>query len=392
MPARHNRGIQESRHFSDQGRTPRAWRVRYVRDIPASAKYEARAKGVQDTLRSHFLEMPRGANFLDRKAFADAYTVLRREVACGKNLTAQAVLRSIEINPRAWVVLRCVLGMSPGEAAWLASVTAEEHGETVVVSQDLARQLDVQARRGNPVLLTADDKAKSTKAARDVDRAIREMVPRIVEVISTPAPTTSSDRVHRLDKLDTSGGLATLKLAFSEERVPYVDLLYERALGRPYASHRDSVSGEVGDLVDLPLMRAMTLRGVSFYRPRSREAIPTFPQAPDFLVPSREKPRLIIEDKLTEDDGTARDKVARLQTLRQYEDDRPPRLRRTIVAVIDGRGFLHRSADLAKMLDACKGYVYTLTEIPLLFESDGPLAKYVGTADPDQTADSDETS
>lgn len=88
---------------------------------------------------------------------------------------------------------------------------------------------------------------------------------------------------------------------------------------------------------------------------------------------------MIIEAKLTEDDGTARDKVARIQTLRQYEDERPRAKRRTIVAVIDGRGFGHRPADLNRMLKACEGHVYTLDELDKLVKKGGPLRPYVGT-------------
>ena len=68
------------------------------------------------------------------------------------------------------------------------------------------------------------------------------------------------------------------------------------------------------------------------------KSVPGFVQAPDFLIPSDELAEVIIEAKLTEDDGTARDKVARVQTLRQYEDERPPcKAPDQLVAVIDGR-------------------------------------------------------
>jgi len=107
--------------------------------------------------------------------------------------------------------------------------------------------------------------------------------------------------------------------------------------------------------------------------------VPGFEQAPDFLIPTM-NPKVIIEAKLTEDDGTARDKAARLQTLRQYEDARAQKERRTIIAVIDGRGFSHRIADLNRMLTACEGHVYTLGELEMLVKRGGPLALYVNTA------------
>lgn len=38
-------------------------------------------------------------------------------------------------------------------------------------------------------------------------------------------------------------------------------------------------------------------------------------QAPDFVIPSEFNAQVVTEAKLTEDDGTARDKVTRLQRL-----------------------------------------------------------------------------
>jgi hypothetical protein len=50
------------------------------------------------------------------------------------------------------------------------------------------------------------------------------------------------------------------------------------------------------------------------------ERIAGFDQAPDFIIPDEFNPAVIIEAKLTEDDGTARDKVARVQQLRKLRE------------------------------------------------------------------------
>ena len=44
--------------------------------------------------------------------------------------------------------------------------------------------------------------------------------------------------------------------------------------------------------------------------------IPGFDQTPDFIVPDEFTPAAVIEAKLTDDDATARDKVARVPRLR----------------------------------------------------------------------------
>ena len=54
---------------------------------------------------------------------------------------------------------------------------------------------------------------------------------------------------------------------------------------------------------------------VSFRRTQHAESIEGFDQAPDFIIPDEWNPRIVIEAKSAEDDGTARDKVTRIQHL-----------------------------------------------------------------------------
>ena len=64
-------------------------------------------------------------------------------------------------------------------------------------------------------------------------------------------------------------------------------MLYERYLGRPFAAHRDAVSELVGEVMENVI----------------------------FLHPDEVNPVMIIEAKITSDDGTARDKVARIKEM-----------------------------------------------------------------------------
>jgi hypothetical protein len=340
-------------------------------DVP----YRKRAKAVLDTLQSFFIEMPRGKSFCERADFQRGYAVLRRATRKGADLTGDALLAAIAEEPRAWLVLRSIIGTSPGETAYIAVEEAAAHGQQLVIDQAHAREIDARAKRGEQLLF---DKRPRGRKQQYYDELLRTVVPLLADVIGRPVPTLPADRVHRLDKLDTAGGHATIAKVLSAGRVPYSELLYERLLGRPYASHRDSVSGIVGRLIENAIEELLDLHGIDGRATRARESVPGFVQAPDFLIPS-ENAKVIIEAKLTEDDGTARDKVARVQTLRQYEDERPRAKRRTIVAVIDGRGFGHRLPDLNRMLKACEGQVYTLDELDKLVKRAGPLRPYVGT-------------
>jgi hypothetical protein len=356
------------------------WRRRDMathQDIQAAVDpaYVARATSILDTLQSFFLEMPRTASFCGREDFQTGYDAVREETHDGADLSGDALLRAISREPRAWLVLRSIVGMSPGEAAYLAIEEASARNESFYVEQKDAREIDARGRKGERLLF--DERAGGSKQRR-FDELLRRIVPLLADVIRRPAPIVDDDKVHRLDKLDTTGGQATIQAALTTGVVPYSEMLYERMLGRPYASHRDSVSGIVGRIIESAINDLCERHGIDGRPTKSREAVPGFEQAPDYLIPAVE-PRVIIEAKLTEDDGTARDKAARLQTLRQYEDARPEHERRTIIAVIDGRGFGHRLADLNRMLRACDGLVYTLDELEELVADGGPLAPYVGT-------------
>lgn len=147
---------------------------------------------------------------------------------------------------------------------------------------------------------------------------------------------------------------------------PYPVLLYERFLGRPYATHRDSVSELVGEVVEAAIKNVLTDAKVSFRETKRAEKIPGFDQTPDFIIPDEFTPVSLIEAKLTEDDGTARDKVARVQRLRMLRDEEGKDY--DVIACIAGRGFKVRREDMRRLLQATDGKVFTLTTMHLLID------------------------
>lgn len=141
-------------------------------------------------------------------------------------------------------------------------------------------------------------------------------------------------------------------------------LLYERLLGRPFATHRDAVSEKVADVMEVPVEEALTRAGVSYRKTKRAEKLAGFDQAPDFCVPDEFNPQVVIEAKITEDEGTARDKITRVQRLALMNHDRIAAGKPTfeVIACIDGRGFVRRS-DLQKLILATNGKVFTLRSI-----------------------------
>src|ERR1039458_5224432 len=186
--------------------------------------------------------------------------------------------------------------MSPGEVAYLAVAEAAASGRALVIDQADAREIDARAKRGQQLLFEESPRGRKQQA---YDQLLRTVVPLLADVMARPAPAVPPDRVHRLDKLDTGDGRATIAKALSSGKVPYSELLYERLLGRPYASHRDSVSSIVGRLIENAIEELLDRHGIDGRATRDRESVPGFVQAPDFLIPS-EDAKVIIEAKLTD--------------------------------------------------------------------------------------------
>ena len=148
-------------------------------------------------------------------------------------------------------------------------------------------------------------------------------------------------------------------------------LLYERFLGRPFAGHRDSVSELVGDPLESGIEHVLDDAGVTYRKTKRAEKVPGFPQTPDFIIPDENDPKVVIEAKFTEDDGTARDKVSRVLELVKYAKENQPasQQRYEVVACIGGRGFGVRRNDMKKLILETRGKVFTLQTLPSLVDS-----------------------
>ena len=197
---------------------------------------------------------------------------------------------------------------------------------------------------------------------------IRALVATACELLTKGPETVEEGFIHRLQKADTNSGLSSIA-PLADIGVPYSMLLYERFLGRPFAGHRDSVSELVVDIIETAIEQTLQLHGVSFRKTKRAERVQGFEQAPDFIIPDEFNPHIVIEAKLAEDDGTARDKVTRVQHLHTLSmRDRTPEQgpRYEVIACIAGRGFKQRREDMKKLLLATNGKVFTLQNLPQL--------------------------
>jgi hypothetical protein len=319
---------------------------------------------VIDSIESAFLVMPRGDGFIEYARFQAAYEVLKRHTTSFEVFEADAVHAAVIEDPLAFVVVRTILGFTPPE--W-AEVTTERTG--VCVSQSAARGLDRRIR--------IDPAAALGQAAPKRAMVVKAMVRAACEAVAEGPSLTADEFIHRLDKVDTNGGSQAVAY-LADNHVPYAVLLYERLLGRPFAGHRDSISELVGDPIEAAIESLLANHGITYRRIGRAERIRGFDQAPDFLIPDEFAPVVVIEAKLANDDGTARDKVTRIQHLDRISQVQYAKngVGFQVVACVGGRGFKVRREDMRKIIEATKGKVYTPTTLDHMIETT-ELARFV---------------
>lgn len=303
-------------------------------------------------LRSSFLELPTGEDFIEYPTFERGYQALKRCTNAFASVSTEAVLAATQEVSIALTVFRCILGFSPPEWAYLTTELTN-----IQVSQGAARAIDRKIRTSpNSPLETSNELTK---------QRILAMVQTGINALKEGGSQAPSGTLHRLAKVDTEHGIASL-VSIADLGVPYPALLYERFLGRPFATHRDAVSELVGEVVESAIKNVLAEAKVSFRETRRAERIAGYDQSPDFIVPDEFAPAALIEAKLTEDDGTARDKVTRVQRLRTLRDQAKKNY--DIIACIAGRGFKVRREDMRRLLQATDGKVFTLRTMHLMID------------------------
>jgi len=266
-----------------------------------------------------------------------------------------------------------ILGVAPPEWAELAR---SEHFDDS--PQNAARTLDRKCREDPGYVrrleeryrarLVKHNKCGSPPPDRSISlKRIDALIQTAISCISQGAPKEVEGVIHRMAKFDTLDGVKSLQYA-ARENVPYAILLYERYLGRPFAAHRDAVSELVGEVMENEIEDCLRKSGVTFRKTQRAQRIPGFGQAPDFCIPDEINPAVIIEAKITSDDGTARDKMARIKELETQRNQHVAegRPHYEVIACIDGRGFRERREDMRQMLLRLDGKVFTMTTLDQL--------------------------
>jgi len=250
--------------------------------------------------------------------------------------------------PPSLLVFRSIAALSLDEVSLLLRET-----QGLSLSKDQMREFELGREVGKA------DVQRWNKASGPLAKIICDAIGgNLLELPHTAPKTLFRDRK---DKTDTRQGWRGVRVT-AEHGVPYWELLYQRYVGGFFRQAMDASSSIKGDILEVAIVHLLNTNHVPFYRTRPREKIPSWEQAPDFLLPNRENPTLALEAKLAEDGGTARDKAARVERfcIEARKKGVLP------IAVIDGKGFYRLNDVTAPILKNTRGETYTLKTLERL--------------------------
>ena len=180
------------------------------------------------------------------------------------------------------------------------------------------------------------------------------------QLFGTPPTGAVQPKIH---KPDTIEGWASVQ-RYAAEGVPLAVFLHQRHYGGAFRQLLDATSTQRGDLLEDAVEELFRDHGVQFLRTGShnQEQIArrfglTVRPAPDFVVfNGSDTLRALLECKVANDGGTARDKAARYGTLRA-EANRLGGI--PLFAVLAGLGWRRTADALGPVVRDTDGRVFT---------------------------------
>ena len=249
--------------------------------------------------------MPKGDGFVEFPEFENGYEALKRATGGFREVTSDTVAPVVFETPIALIVLRCMLGFTPSEWAYH---TSRHTG--VDVTQSAARTIDRSIRMKPEEALS--------KRGRVAEWRIRALVAAACRALQSGVPEDSPDSIHRLDKADTRAGLISVRSS-AELGIPYSILLYESALrtsSRTPVRRPPGLHQRAGRQPRRERHRGRAVPGGhQLSQDEAGGSLARIRPGARFRDSERVQSAIVIGAKLTEDDGTARDKVTRVQHL-----------------------------------------------------------------------------
>lgn len=293
------------------------------------------------------------APFYEREHFAEAYAVASRETADFTEVSETDLMRVVLAHPGTLLVFRTMLGLTKDEFAHSTVIVAESLELRALTSS----KVDGMEKRGTAV--TAD---QARVVAITITRALDG------SLFGDPPGELRAKQ----QKLDTRSGWTSVK-HLADHGVPYVDFLHQRHYGGAFRQVLDATSSKRGNLIEDAVEQLFAEAGVPYIRTGSHDQgeiaarfeIQVKP-APDFVVYDQSGSlRAMLECKLVNDGGTARDKALRFERLRE-EARRLGGI--PLLAVLGGMGWTRVNDTLGPVVRDTEGRVFTLSTLPEMLD------------------------
>lgn len=314
---------------------------------------ELLAAGFAAATQPSFQYIPRGDSMAGEEEFDAAFAALATHTNGFRDVNSQTLDSALTSTPAALAPLRMILGLTHNELAWSM------------------RQVRPESRTSGGTLKKFErNPSQSSDSRAEMIETIVAAVLAVVDRSILQIPETARKHFHsKLDKRDTRDGWHTV--AENARGVPYSALLYQRYVGGVWRQIQDAYSEVKGDrLLEQPIADLFEANEIAYLRAGTGASGATstaellgLSPGPDFALP-QDSPTVVIESKVAEDGGTARDKASRIINLARAADERGL----LACAVIDGRGWSERTNALADVVIATQGRTYSLATLHHLLE------------------------
>jgi len=302
--------------------------------------------------------------FYELPAFRSAYRVAADATAGFTDVSEASIASAVEDDPRCLLAFRTILGLTGKEFAQSTQLVAQPLGIPAVSPG----KVDAMERNGTAV--TADQ-------AMLVARTVMQVMDG--SLFGDPP----GDLHRKQEKYDTANGWETVR-SLAQDGVPYDAFLHQRHYGGAFRQLLDATSTPRGNLLEDAVEELFVENGVPYIRTGSHNQADiakrfeiTVQPAPDFVVfDDSGALRGMLECKLVNDGGTARDKALRFERLRA-EAIRLGGV--PLLAVLAGLGWSRVNDTLGPVIRDTEGRVFTLATLPEMLNV-APFPTLVGLA------------
>jgi hypothetical protein len=287
-------------------------------------------------------------DFYELPHFQAAYDKLAAATDGFSDMSVERLTAALQAEPTVLLPLRTITGLIRREFAWTTKLVAEPLGLPPLAES----KVDSMERSGS-----------STTASQA--RIAAETIAQIMRgsLFGDPPGAFKAKQ----DKPDTAAGWDSVR-AFATDGVPYSVFLHQRHYGGPFRQVIDAASELRGNLIEDAVEALFSKHGIQFIRTGSHNQDEitarfeiTVRPTPDFVVhDSSGNLRAMLECKLTNDGGTARDKALRFERLH----DESVRLGGVpLIAVLGGLGWTRVNDTLGPVIRDCDGRVFSVSNL-----------------------------